>query len=65
MKKLSLDMERLRVETFTTHAAAKDARGTVHAEAATRASNCPTVCVTCNCCSYPDVCYCTEYPDCF
>ena len=66
MYKVRLEIDALRVETFATEAAAKAARGTVHAEAATRASHCASQCATCaNCSSYPDVCFCTEFPDCF
>jgi hypothetical protein len=66
MKKIQLDAESLRVESFSTEALGQHARGTVHAEAATRASNCASACVTCgNCSSYPDLCFCTEVPGCF
>jgi hypothetical protein len=66
MKKMTLDMDSLHVETFDTETAAKVARGTVHAEAASKASNCATACLTCvNCSSYPDACFCTEAPGCF
>ncbi|MBV9108136.1 MAG: hypothetical protein JO306_01865 [Gemmatimonadetes bacterium] len=65
MKKMTLDLGSLRVESFAAETPA-DARGTVHAEAASKASNCATACLTCvNCSSYPDACFCTEVPGCF
>lgn len=65
MKKMTLDLGSLRVETFAAQAAEAAPRGTVHAEGGTRVSACASACATCaNCSSYPYVCFCTEYPDC-
>jgi hypothetical protein len=64
MKKMTLDLASLRVESFAAETP-EAARGTVHAEGATRVSACASACATCaNCSSYPYVCFCTEYPDC-
>jgi hypothetical protein len=66
MKKMTLKVDSLRVESFAAETAEQAARGTVHGEAASKASNCATACLTCaNCSSYPDLCFCTEAPGCF
>ncbi|HET7462208.1 MAG TPA: hypothetical protein VFJ82_13210 [Longimicrobium sp.] len=62
MRKVKLETNELRVESFPTGALDRSGPGTVEGRAAaTRASACASACATCaNCSSYPYVCFCTE-----
>ena len=65
MKKIRLDAESLRVETFSTEAL-EQARGTVHADEATVPASACFSCASCagDCSSYPYYCFCTEMASC-
>ena len=63
MKKVRLDAESLRVESFDVEAVAPLLRGTVHGQAVTRLQS---NCLSCagNCSSVPNACFCTEALSC-
>jgi hypothetical protein len=63
MKKVRLDAESLRVETFAVEAIDPRLRGTVQGQAITRLQ---TNCASCggDCSSYPYNCFCTEMASC-
>lgn len=65
MKKVKLDAESLRVETFATEALELP-RGTVHAEGATVPASACFSCASCvgDCSSVPHACFCTEALSC-
>jgi hypothetical protein len=63
MKKITLDAESLRVETFAVEAIDPRLRGTVAGQAFTRLQS---NCASCggDCSSYPNACFCTEMASC-
>jgi hypothetical protein len=62
MKKITLDAESLRVETFAVEAIDPRLRGTVAGQAFTALQ---TNCASCGgCSSYPNACFCTEALSC-
>ena len=65
MKKIRLDAESLRVETFSTEAL-EERRGTVQGEEATAPASPCFSCLSCvgDCSSVPHACFCTEAVSC-
>ncbi|HEV7588898.1 MAG TPA: hypothetical protein VGO40_12350 [Longimicrobium sp.] len=64
MKKVKLDAESLRVETFAVEAIDPRLRGTVAGQGFTRLqSNCASCGGVCS--SYPNACFCTEAVSCW
>src|SRR5215213_1814215 len=63
MKKLTLEIDALRVETFDVEAIEPLLRGTVHGQGVTRLQS---NCASCggDCSSYPYNCFCTEVASC-
>jgi hypothetical protein len=66
MKKMKLDAESLRVETFSTDGL-EQVRGTVQANEATVPASACFSCQSCagDCSSYPNACFCTEAASCW
>ncbi len=59
MKKVRLELDRLRVESFTTEAASLSRAGTVHAHSGTLVPRCGTVVAVESCaagCTHGDIC---------
>ena len=66
MRKIRLDAEALRVETFSTEALDLTGRGTVHGKEATVPATPCFSCASCvgDCSSIPNPCFCTEAVSC-